>query len=125
MSEYTVLTKRLLKYMLYLLALFTLGWGLTPYPTIFLSLILGTAFSLYKLWFMYRKVDRVGDAIVNQKKLRSLGSLQRIAVSGLAVLIALRFPETFHLISVIVGLMTFYMVILIDFVFQSRIPKQS
>lgn len=43
-----------------------------------------------------------------------------MAAAGLAVLIALRFPEYFHFISVIIGLMTMYVVIMIDYFFYIR-----
>jgi ATP synthase protein I len=38
----------------------------------------------------------------------------------LAVLIALQFPEYFHLFSVVIGLMTMYVVIMIDYIFYIR-----
>ena len=50
--------------------------------------------------------------------MRSLGSLTRMAVGALAAVIALRYPEEFHMVSVVMGLMTVYLVIMIDYFIQ-------
>lgn len=127
-KEYNQILMRQLKMMLNLLALFVIGWGFTPYPTIFLGLILGSVISVFNLWSMHSKVNRLGQTIVeniakkeDEKKKRapSLGSLQRLAAAALAVVIAMRYPDTFHLISVVIGLMTYHFVIMIDLLFQS------
>ncbi|WP_017756603.1 ATP synthase subunit I [Calidifontibacillus oryziterrae] len=127
-KEYNQMFIRQLKMIINLLALFVIGWGFTPYPTIFLGLILGTVLSTYNLWTMHSKVNRLGETIVEnlakkedekKKKVRSLGSLQRLAAAALAVVIAMRYPDTFHFVSVIIGLMTYHFVIMIDLFFQS------
>jgi ATP synthase protein I len=120
MTEYQHMFRRQMKGMLYILSIYVLGWGFTSYPSIFLGLSLGGVFSMFLLWSMYHKINRLGQAVVDkEKKVRTLGSLQRLAVSGLAIVIAMRFPETFHLLSVVAGLMTYYFVIMIDFLLQS------
>lgn len=88
--------------------------GFTPYQDIFLGLALGTSFSLYNLWILVRKSKQIQQAIEEGRTARSLGTVSRMAAAGLAVLIALKFPEHFHLISVVIGLMTIYIVIMID-----------
>lgn len=123
MTEYQLVFRRQLKWMLNILAVFLVGWGLTDYKEVFISLVLGTTFSFYFLWSMYYKINQFGQAVVDQKRAKTLGSLQRYAIAGLAVLIAMRFPETFHLISVVLGLMTFYIVIMIDFFIQSLLKS--
>ncbi len=114
MTEYTQSFRRYMQFTLYLLAIFVMGWGITSYKALFLGLILGTILSIYNLFNMYRKVDRLGEATVKGTKARSLGLLTRQAVAGLAVLIALRYPEYFNLLGVVIGLMTTYIIILID-----------
>ncbi|MBD1383469.1 ATP synthase subunit I [Metabacillus arenae] len=106
------------KYLFYLLAIYVLGWGFTPYQTIFLGLILGTVISFYNLWFMVRKSKQFDQALQEGRKVRSLGTASRMASAGVAVLIALQFPEYVHLVSVVCGLMTIYVVIMIDFLLQ-------
>jgi ATP synthase protein I len=41
-----------------------------------------------------------------------------MAAAGVAVFFAIKFPDYFDLISVIIGLMTMYIVIMIDYVVQ-------
>ncbi|NMD70075.1 ATP synthase subunit I [Bacillus sp. DNRA2] len=119
MFEIKSMYTRQRKYIFFLLALYVLGWGFTTYQSVFLGLILGTSLSLFNLWLMVRKTDKFGDAVLQGKKVRSLGSFSRMATAALAVMIALRYPESFHLVSVVLGLMTSYIVIMIDFFLQS------
>lgn len=119
MSELRMMYIRQRKYMFLLLSFYVLGWGFTSYQSIFLGLILGTVMSFYNLWLMARKTEQFGEAIVKGEKARSLGTLSRMATAVLAVMIAMNYPDWFHLISVVFGLMTAYIVIMIDFVLQS------
>lgn len=119
MSEIKEMYTRQRKYIFLLLALYVLGWGFTSYQDIFLGLILGTSLSLFNLWLLVRKADKFGDAVVQGKKVRSLGSFSRMATAALAVIITFKYPESIHLISVVLGLMTMYVVIMIDFLLQS------
>ncbi|WLD93170.1 ATP synthase subunit I [Alkalihalobacillus sp. AL-G] len=112
--------RRYIKYGLYLLSLCVLGWGFTSYQEVFLGLLLGLAVSLLNVWSMHRKVDRLGKAVVEGKKVKTLGSLSRLMAAGLAVLVALRYPEMFNLIAVVVGLLMMYFIMLIDFYFASK-----
>ena len=107
------------KYIFLLLSAFVLGWGFTSYQSIFLGLILGTSLSLFNLWLMVRKVDQFGEAVAKGKKVRSLGMVSRMASAVLAVMIAMKYPDKVHLISVVLGLMTAYIVIMIDYFFHS------
>jgi ATP synthase protein I len=116
MPELQQLFNRHRTFMLYLLSLLVLGWGFTPYHSIFLGLILGTSISLLNHWLMMRKTKRFSDAVVNERPVRSLGTITRMGTAVIASLIALRYPDTFHFLSVILGLMTSYVVIMIDFV---------
>ncbi|MRG86200.1 ATP synthase subunit I [Salinibacillus xinjiangensis] len=121
--QYKVMVNRQRKWMLYVLALFVLGWGLTPYPDIFLGLLLGSSISFFNLWLLQRKVNQVGQAAAKQVTARALGTFSRFASAVLAVLIALRYPQHFHMIAVVIGLMTIYFVIMIDFFVTSQRSK--
>lgn len=115
MSEYEKMTTRQLKWMLYLLSILVLGAGFTPYPRIFLGLILGSAASFYNLWLLQRKTKKIGEVAAEQGSMRGIGMFSRLAAAALAVVIALRFEETFHMIAVVIGLGTSYIIILLDF----------
>ena len=115
MPEYRSMFIRVRKYIFYLLAIFVLGWGFTSYQEVFLGLILGTSLSLINLWLLVKRMDRFGKQFDKGKVIKSLGFFSRVAVAILGVFIALEYPEYFHLISVIIGLMTTYVVIMIDY----------
>ncbi|MEH7180685.1 ATP synthase subunit I [Neobacillus vireti] len=115
MQEFQTMFIRQRKWMFFLLSFYVLGWGFTAHQSIFLGLILGTSLSLFNLWLMARKIDKAGQAAAEGRQLRSLGSFSRMATGALAIVITMRYPEQFHLISVVIGLMTSYIVIMIDF----------
>lgn len=125
MTEYSDAFKRYIRLIVFLLAILVLGYGFTPYHSIFLGLILGTVCGLYNMISMYRKIDRLGQAVVYGRKVKTLGSLSRMLTAGLAVLIVLRYPETFHLVSVVVGLMSVYAIIFIDSLLQHYVFKKK
>ncbi|MFD1735198.1 ATP synthase subunit I [Bacillus salitolerans] len=119
MSDIKDIFVRHRKYIFYLLSIYVLGYGFTPYQSVFLGLIFGTALSLYNLWVMVRKTERFGQAIAEGRKVMSIGTFSRLASAALAVMISFRFPEYFHSAGVIVGLMTSYIVIMIDIIIQT------
>ncbi|WP_449620808.1 ATP synthase subunit I [Robertmurraya sp. Marseille-Q9965] len=110
------------RYILFLLSIYVLGWGFTSYQTIFLGLILGTAFGLFNMWLLAKRMDKFGDAVVRGEKVRSLGMISRMATAILAVMLAVKYPDVIHLYSVILGLMTPYFVIMIEFFKQAIHP---
>lgn len=119
MPEFIEMYNRQRKWIFYLLSIYVLGWGFTSYKTIFLGLILGTIFSFMMLLLLVGRMKRFDKAVDKGKKVRSLGSLSRLATAAIAVLIALKMPQYFHIIFVTVGLMTTYIVIMIDYLFHS------
>lgn len=123
MPEFKIMYIRQRKYIFLLLSFYVLGWGFTSYQSIFLGLILGTVMSLYNLWLMQRKIGQFGEAVSKGSKVRSLGTASRMATAILAIIIAMKFPEHFHLISVVIGLMTTFIVIMIDFFLQTLLRR--
>jgi ATP synthase protein I len=119
MPDLQAMFSRQRRWMFFLLSIYVLGWGFTAYQSIFLGLIFGTSLSLFNLWLMVQKMNQFGDNVLKGKKVRSLGTLSRLATGALAVVVAMRYPDEFHLISVVIGLMTAYIVIMIDFFIHS------
>ncbi|WLR41643.1 ATP synthase subunit I [Bacillus carboniphilus] len=114
-DEFQRIATRSRKYIFFLLVIYVFGWIFLSFQTIFLGLILGTVFSLYQLWLMEKKYVKFRHALEQGQKAPSIGTISRMALAALAVLIALQFPEYFQIYSVIIGLMTMYVVIIIDF----------
>ncbi|MBC5635635.1 ATP synthase subunit I [Ornithinibacillus sp. BX22] len=108
------------KWMFYLLAILVLGAGFTPYLRIFLGLLLGSAISFYNLYLLQKKTIEFTEAVAKKQKARGLGTISRFAAAALAVIIALRYEEYFNMIAVIIGLMTSYLVIMIDFIMNKN-----
>lgn len=123
MPELQQMFNRHRKYILYLLSLLVLGWGFTPYKSIFLGLILGTVISFFNHWLLIRKTTRFGEAVAGGKKARSLGTLSRMAAAVVGVIIAMRYPEYFHIASYLIGLMASILVIMIDFILIEMIQS--
>jgi ATP synthase protein I len=126
MTEYDIAFKRYISLNLYGLSFLVAGWALTDFDSVFLGLLLGAVGSFYNLWLMNKKTNKLGNAAANKEKPPTLGSFSRLMTGGLVVLIATRYPETFHLVSVVVGLMSSYIIIFIDFIaFQTLRRKRG
>lgn len=125
MIEYENSITRQRKWMLYLLAIFVLGAGFTPYVRIFLGLILGSLISFYNLWVLQRKIRLFGKAAAEGGSVYGIGTFTRLAAAGLAVIIAMQFEEYFHFLAVVAGLGTSYVIIMIDFAIQFLTKKNS
>ena len=119
MPDLQVLYIRQRKILFYLLSIYVIGWGFTAYQSIFLGLVFGTSLSLFNLWLMVKKTNQFGERVLQGQKVRSLGSFSRMATGALAVVVALRYPDYLQLMSVIIGLMTSYIVIMIDLLVYS------
>lgn len=107
------------KYIFTLLSLYILGYGFTSYQSEFAGLIFGTSLSLFNLWQLARKMNSFGDSVLQGKKVRSLGFISRLATGALVVIIAMEYPDRISLVFSVLGLMTSYIVIMIDFFVQS------
>ncbi|MFD2629347.1 ATP synthase subunit I [Oceanobacillus kapialis] len=115
MFDYESMVTRQRKWMLYLLAIMVLGAGFLPHPRIFNGLILGAIISFYNLWLLQHKTTTLANAVAANHKVRGgLGTFSRLAAVMLAVLIALRFEEHFHIIAVVVGIVSSYVVLGLD-----------
>jgi ATP synthase protein I len=98
----------------FLLALLALGWGFSPWPTVFAGLILGVLFGLYNFWILTRRMERFDRAMAEGKKAPSLGSGLRFASGIAAAAISVSLPETFDLIATVIGLMIPYLFLLAE-----------
>jgi len=119
MPDFSEMYNKQRKWIFYLLSIYVLGWGFTTYKAIFLGLLLGTCFGSINLWLLARKSASFDKAITEGKKVRSLGSLPRLAIAGIAAAIALKNPQLFSIGSVILGLMTSYAVIMIEYLYHA------
>lgn len=120
MDDYITLTKRYTKYTASFIILFIILGFTTSYKSIFGGLVLGSIISLFHLLSTYFQVKRLGESLEKGRAKWSLGTLFRFALSIGAVYIAYQYPDYFHFISVVIGLMLTYIIILINSLFQLK-----
>ncbi|WP_080872368.1 ATP synthase subunit I [Oceanobacillus timonensis] len=115
MSNFDNMIIRQRKWMLYWLAILVLCAGFLPYTRIFLGLILGSSISFYNLWLLQHKSDQLGKTVAAGETAKTgLGTFSRMAAAVLAVVVAIRFDEYFHLYAVIFGIVSSYVIMMID-----------
>lgn len=102
------------KALFFLLALCVLGWGFTPYQTIFAGIAVGALFGTYNFWILVRKMKKFDQSISEGKKVASLGTALRFGSGVAAVAIAMMWPDYIHLVSTVIGLMIPYVLLLIE-----------
>ena len=101
------------KALFFLLALCALGWGFTPYETIFAGIAVGAFFGTYNFWILVRRMEKFDRAMSEGTKAPSIGTVLRFGSGVAAVALAISLPQYFHLISTVIGLMLPYIFIFI------------
>ena len=119
MLEVHIVFKRYLKYTFTLLSVYVILWGITPYKAEALGMVLGTLIGTYNIWLLSRKTEQLGEMVAQKRGMKSIGTISRMAAAVLAVVIAMRYPDTFNVVFVILGLMTGYLVIMIDLIIHN------
>ncbi|GLC87926.1 ATP synthase subunit I [Lysinibacillus piscis] len=98
----------------FLLALCALGWGFTPYQTIFAGIAVGAFFGTYNFWILVRRMEKFDRSISEGKKIGSIGTALRFASGIAAAATAILWPNYFHLISTVIGLMIPYIFLFVE-----------
>lgn len=125
MLEFDRTVKSQRRLMLYLLSILILGAAFTSYQRLFWGLLLGTSVSFISLLLLQRQARALGEAVSGGKKTGSLGTLSRITLMLLVVFIAMKFEDLFNLYAVLVGLVTSYVVMLVDSIVHSIIEAKK
>src|SRR5699024_1733228 len=112
--DYDKTVKGQRKWMLIFLAILVIGLGVIPNKQLILGLLLGSTISAFNIWFLQNRVKKFGEAITGGKSVVSLGTFTRMLTSVLAVAIALRFDHLFHVYATVIGLVSSYVIMLID-----------
>jgi ATP synthase protein I len=115
MDDIHKLYQRYRRLLLFLSGIYLFGIALTPYRAVFAGLLLGTLFSFYNLRLMVRKAVRLSEAVKGGRNMADMGTFSRMAAAVLAVLVAIRFPGYFHLLSTAVGVFSLYIILFLDF----------
>ncbi|TMW72163.1 ATP synthase subunit I [Alteribacter natronophilus] len=118
--EFGATAKRMILYTAALFVLFIILAFLTPYDTFFFGMMLGTAFSLLNLLMTYSQVKRVTSESKALRTKFAFGTVSRIVLSVVCILIAVSFPHLFNLAGAIIGLMLTYAIIMIEPIFHIK-----
>lgn len=118
MSNYRLMANRQRKWMLILLGIAAIGSFILPNKLFFLGLLLGIIISFYNLWLLQRRTNLLAESAEKYGKRKGIGTISRLAAAALGVLIAMRYDLS--IVGFIIGLMTAYPVIMIDFVLFNR-----
>lgn len=102
------------KALFFLLAICALGWGFSPYESIFAGIALGAFFGTYNFWILVRRMEKFDRSISEGTKVASIGTALRFGSGVAAVAIAISLPQYFHLISTVIGLMIPYIFLVIE-----------
>ncbi|MFD3446680.1 ATP synthase subunit I [Microbacteriaceae bacterium 4G12] len=130
MVDMHVLVQRQKKYMYYILALCVACWGFTPYKRVFLGLILGTIVSFIGLRLVAKKTDKLLDRVTEGQtnirfKATAVSTYSRLAAMGLLILFAVKYEHLIEVWSLGLGLMTAYVVMIIDFLYLQYIRDRE
>lgn len=118
MDDYGYAVRRVLKFTFYFLSLSVLAYAFTQFKLQFAGLTLGALISLINTIYTARKVIRLGDvAVSGENRKVSLGFATRLAMSLLAVMIAIRFPDIFDTTFTVIGLFAGQTIAFIDGVY--------
>lgn len=110
--------------MYYLLGIMLLGWAMTPFSAHFLGVGIGLLVSMYCVWILGRRIEKLGDSIVKKTKAPSLGMFNRFA----AILGAIIMYEIEHhmvMWAFAVGIMGGYILIVINLGYYSMKDEQK
>lgn len=113
------------KILVLLICVFAVFSVITPFKIEFRGLFLGAIASLFNLWISVHKIIGLKKMVVNGgEQVYSVGLLERLISTAMAVGLAFLFPEFLSMYFVIVGLVMMHILIVIDFVFFTIFRKQ-
>ena len=113
------------KILVLIICVFAVFSVITPFKFEFRGLFLGTIASLFNLWISVHRIIGFKKMVVNDgEQVFSVGFLERLISTALAVGLALLFPEFLSMYFVITGLVMMHVLIVIDFVFFMILRKQ-
>lgn len=116
--EYKQRVLRVIRYSVIVLIILLVG-ALTPYKTIFFGLALGTTVSIINLTNAAIKINKIGEIAANKNVHTNgrpifTGMFSRFALSILAIMFALEYPQYFNFIATILGIFVAQVIAIID-----------
>lgn len=78
----------------YILGILLLGWMLTPFSAHFLGAGIGLIVSMYCVWLLGRRIEKLGDSIVKKTKAPTLGMFNRFVPPFWVLLLCTKLSTT-------------------------------
>ena len=92
----------------YILGILLLGWMVTPFSAHFLGAGIGLIVSMYCVWLLGRRIEKLGDSIVKKTKAPTLGMFNRFAAAILGAIIMYEIEHHMVMWAFAVGIMGGY-----------------
>lgn len=105
--------------MYYLLGAMLLGWAMTPFSAHFLGVGIGLLVSMYCVWILGRRIEKLGDSIEKKSKAPTLGMINRFAAAILGAIIMYEIEHHMVMWAFAVGIMGGYFLIVINLGYYS------
>ncbi|MED1299642.1 ATP synthase subunit I [[Bacillus thuringiensis] serovar konkukian] len=112
MIRMSLRTFRIQMYCLFLI--FFIGWASTPFSRHFLGLGIGLLISKYCIWILGRRIEQLGENIIQRRKIASLGTLNRFAITILGTMLMYKMDYDMIIWTFVVGIMVGYLLIVIN-----------
>jgi ATP synthase protein I len=112
------------KFMLQLSTIFPLlliGWQFTPYKDHIIGFGIGLIVSMYCMWMLGRRVDKVGEAIVGKRKAPRLGTVYRFSAAILGAILLYELELEMTIGAFIGGIMFGYALMLITLAYYTHL----
>ncbi|MFD0770428.1 ATP synthase subunit I [Bacillus sp. CGMCC 1.60114] len=105
--------------MYYILLLMLLGWAFTPFSPHFLGVGLGFLVSMYCVWILGRRIEKIGESVVRNRKAPTIGTINRFAAAILGAIIMYEIEHHMVMWAFAVGIMGGYILIVINLAYYS------
>ncbi|OQR54749.1 ATP synthase subunit I [Bacillus sp. CDB3] len=105
--------------MYYLFLIILIGWTFTPFSNYFLGIGIGLFVSIYCIWILGRRIEQLGESIIQKRKIPSLGILNRFAAAILGAIIMYKIDHDVVIWTFAAGIMGGYILIVINLAYYS------
>ncbi|MBO9130802.1 ATP synthase subunit I [Bacillus sp. 165] len=109
--------------MYYIFGLVVIAWLCTPFAEHFLGLGVGLLVSLYCGWILARRIEKMGEHIILNKRLPSLGAANRFAATVLGCVLLYEIEHHMVMWAFATGILGGYFLLIINLGYYSAYYK--
>ncbi|CAM4157812.1 ATP synthase subunit I [Bacillus manliponensis] len=105
--------------MYYVLAILFLGWAATPFSQHFLGAGIGLLVSMYCVWILGNRIERLGESVAKKKRAPSIGMLNRFAAAILGAIVMYEIEHHMVMWAFAVGILGGYLLMIVNLAYYS------